>query len=140
MRISDWSSDVCSSDLPCFWVMHVAVFGGDVVVAQQYQFRITDQLGFQPFGKSLQPAQFVLVLFRADALAIGEIGAYHTYVANAGRDDALLLVLKTRHAHERFGEGMAAQDSYAVIGFLPAMQGFIPRFTQCVIRNRKSVV
>src|SRR5690606_28614343 len=56
-------------------------------------------------------------------------------IADAGRDDALLLILETGHAHERFSQWLPAQDGHAVVGLLTAMQRLVARFAQCIIRK-----
>src|SRR3546814_17568903 len=86
MRISDWSSDVCSSDLACAWLIRR-------FIDPQARFKFVDSRHYQPgegelrfdmadaeFTHEGDRCSFETLLLRADLLddpalvAIGEIG------------------------------------------------------------------
>src|SRR3546814_8712944 len=132
MRISDWSSDVCSSDLagvvvqaegvvqaqrlqaaqgvafggggedvvvvPDGRVVHVAVVGGDVEVAQHHQPRVHRDLGREPVVHGVAPAQLVGVFLGAHVLAVDHVQVDDAHAVDGGGDHPLLLVIEAGNA------------------------------------------
>ena len=77
---------------PGVGIVHVAVLGGDVVVAEHGHLAPRRELALQPARERGEPAQLVVVLVGADALPVGAVDAHDAYPADVGGDDALLQV------------------------------------------------
>src|SRR3546814_974804 len=114
MRISDWSSDVCSSDL--FLAAHVAADRGLALVAGDdlHLGRLADHAHGRAHRLAREELQEVWHALAADLLVVGEaemdrcreivpIGRAHvlTPVTNAHPVCRLLLVKKTTSEHRR---------------------------------------
>ncbi len=91
------------------------------------------QLGCKVVGERLQPVQFVLVFFRFQALAVGDIGADDADAVDVSAHYALLLVGEFGDAEGRVFDDVRAEDGDAVIGFLAAVDGVVAGFFQCVV-------
>lgn len=98
---------------------YVAVFGGDVEIAGQDEFRVCYQLFGQPRLKRCEPGEFVFVLLAANCLTVGEVGADDADVADCCGNQALLRVGEMRVAADDIRRCCACQQGHAVIGFLP---------------------
>ena len=105
---------------PQFRVVHVAVLGSDVVVAQDREPFVDLQFLAHPFAQRGEPAQFIGVLVGADGLAVRHVGADEAHAVDGRRDQALLLVLVMRIVAHDIGDGEARQDRHAVIRLLAA--------------------
>ena len=88
-------------------VVHVAVVGGDVEVAQHDQRGCARSSSRQPVVHGLQPAQLVGVLVGAHVLAVDHVQVDDAQVADGRREHALLLVLEAGDADLH----VAARDS-----------------------------
>ena len=100
-------------------VVHVAVFGSDVVVAGDDELRMRAQLVFDPAGQRVEPGQLVRVLVAADRLSVRHVGGDHAHAVDGRRDQPLLLVGKARVADDDLGRGLAREQRDAVVGLLP---------------------
>ena len=100
--------------------MHVAVVGGDIVVADDGQLRVLQRFFGQPVVQGGQPAQLVLVFVRVDALAVRHVGADDAHATDGGGQDALLRIFIARVVLHHVGDRQLRQDGHAVVGFLAA--------------------
>src|SRR5450759_3727214 len=62
---------------PRLRVVHVSVFGRDVVIAEQSQRAVAAEFFGQVRVQRLEPGELVLVLVRIDALPVGDVNANH---------------------------------------------------------------
>src|SRR3546814_17328404 len=118
MRISDWSSDVCSSDL--------AGAGIDQVKAHPVERGLRDIQRLQPFGDIMRPAK------EAQRLIVQRLKAQRSAVhpggrkgAEVGRLDARWICLQRdlqfgtglpmtfRRAEQVFGEGGRSEEGWS---------------------------
>ena len=110
---------------PGLGVVHVAVVGGDVVVAAQRQPRVRGQFLAEPDRERVEPAQLVVVLVAADRLAVRHVGADDAGVADRAADQAFLLIGKMRIADQHLADRLAREQGDAVVGLLPGERGVV---------------
>ena len=101
-------------------VVHVAVVGGDIVVAHDGQLRVLQRFFGQPVVQGGQPAQLVLVFVRVDALAVRHVGADDAHATDRRGQDALLRIFIAGIVLHHVGDRQLRQDGHAVVGFLAA--------------------
>ena len=104
--------------VPHHRIVHVAVIGRDVEIAEHHQLRVTLHLLAHPVGHRVQPAQFVIVLLAAHGLAVDHIQIDDAHAAHGGGQHALLLIGKAGYAALHLGDFGFAENGYAVVGFL----------------------
>ncbi len=103
---------------PALRVVHIAVVGGDVVVAAQGELRVFRQLLLQPDDQGIEPAQLVVVLVATDFLAVRHVGADDARAVDRAADQAFLLVGEMRVAANHIVNGLAGEQGDAVVGLL----------------------
>ncbi|MNS46147.1 hypothetical protein D3C72_786320 [compost metagenome] len=108
--------------LPLGRIVHVAVFRGDVEIAEQRQLGVARHFLAQPAGDGLEPVELVDELVRIERLAVREVGADQAHIAVGGGHHALLGVLVAGDvAHHVCGHrhgAVAGDDRHAVVGLL----------------------
>ena len=107
--------------------MYIAVLRGDVVVAQHGNAGVRSQFPFQPGREGCEPVQFVPVLVRIDALAVGHIGADQAHAADVGADYPALRVIEAGDTADDIGGRLPAENGDAVIGLLARERGRVAR-------------
>ncbi len=125
---------------PALGIVHVAVVGRDVEVAEHDQVRMLAHFLAQPFAHRGEPAQLVLELLAAHGLAVDHIQVDDadglrrirgSGSADRGGEHALLRIVETGDRGDAFaGERQAADQGHAVVGLLPAEHAAIAQFGQ----------
>src|SRR3546814_2315526 len=122
MRISDWSSDVCSSDLPRFGVLKAqfeAVVNVLIEVLQQLGLSVFDAVGDNFFQLGLQGVEGGFDLL---GLATGVVDLEDAFLeVEAAFNATQHFIACTEHAGEQvefFGE----QFQYTLVGLVAGVQ------------------
>jgi hypothetical protein len=115
---------------PALGVVHVAVFGRHVHVAEHREARMPLQFLAQPGRQRFVPAQLVRIFIRARRLAVGRIKTHHAHIANGGTDDALRIIGEVGDAMLHLAGHRAREDGNAVVGLLAAVHRLVTRGLQ----------
>ena len=91
--------------------MDVGINGGNVVIPQHRDIGVLLFFSGQPGLKGLEPGKLIQILFAANFLPVGAVGADHANrtvaIGEGGGQDALLRVFKARNIARDINAGLA---------------------------------
>ena len=95
--------------------MDVAVFRGDIEIAQCHEVLVLQELLPDMLRDHFQPVQFVGIFLTADLLAVDDIEIQYPDTAEAGAKDAPLRVVQAGDIGEDVFRRLPAEDGHTVV-------------------------